>query len=78
MNYEDFEKYITSPLTQIQKELTNSQCKKQSDELFWKKITVSATIARTIRLTLKYPHLAEQYLNSLPRATMDENTQTNT
>ena len=32
---------------------------------------IKATIARTLRLCLKYPELAQEYLNSLPKATMD-------
>ena len=32
---------------------------------------VKATIARTLRLCLQYPELAQEYLDSLPKATMD-------
>lgn len=32
---------------------------------------IKATITRTLRLCLKHPELAQEYLNSLPKATMD-------
>ena len=32
---------------------------------------IKATIARTLRLCLKHPELAQEYLDSLPKATMD-------
>ena len=32
---------------------------------------IKATIARTLRLSLKHPELAQEYLDSLPKATMD-------
>ena len=35
---------------------------------FWTRIAFKATIIRTIRLTLKYPKLAQEYLGELPKA----------
>ena len=32
---------------------------------------VKATISRTLRLCLQYPELAQEYFDSLPKATMD-------
>jgi hypothetical protein len=32
---------------------------------------VKATISRSLRLCLQYPELAQEYLDSLPKATMD-------
>lgn len=32
---------------------------------------IKATISRTLRLCLQYPELAQEYLDSLPKATMD-------
>lgn len=32
---------------------------------------VKATISRTLRLCLQYPELAQEYLDSLPKAMMD-------
>lgn len=32
---------------------------------------IKATIARTLRLCLQNPELAQEYLDSLPKATMD-------
>ena len=34
-------------------------------------IHIKATIERTLRLALQYPNLAQEYLDSLPKATMD-------
>lgn len=76
MSYEEFEKCITAPLTAIQKQLANAQSAKESNELFWKRITMSAVISRTIRHTLNHPDFAEKYLDGLSKATMDNNTPT--
>ena len=38
---------------------------------FWKSIHTKATIERTLRLALQYPNLAQEYLDSLPKAIMD-------
>lgn len=32
---------------------------------------IRATISRTLRLCLQYPELAQEYFDSLPKATMD-------
>lgn len=32
---------------------------------------IRATIAKTLRLCLQYPELAQEYFDSLPKATMD-------
>ena len=42
---------------------------------FWTKTTVSAVIGRTVRLTLQYPEVAQEYLDSLPKA-VNENIPT--
>lgn len=34
-------------------------------------LLIKATIARTMRLCLKYPDLAKEYMDNLPKATMD-------
>ena len=34
-------------------------------------IYIKAAIGRTLKLTLQYPNLAQEYLDSLPKATMD-------
>lgn len=47
---------------------TNSQ---EANLMFWIRNIMSSTIARSIRLCLKHPDLAKEYLESLPKATMD-------
>lgn len=42
---------------------------------FWTEIVIGATIARTVRLTLEYPELAQEYLDNLPKA-VNENVPT--
>lgn len=62
MNQEDFKKQIEHPLN-LWVEI--------EDKRFWTGMHIKATIGRTIRLCLKYPDLAQEYLDSLPKATMD-------
>ena len=38
---------------------------------FEESINIKATIERTLRIALQYPNLAQEYLDSLPKATMD-------
>lgn len=35
---------------------------------FWERIKIKSAIARTLRLSLQYPELAKEYLDSLPKA----------
>lgn len=35
------------------------------------KITIGAAVQRTLRLVLRYPELAKKYMDTLPKATMD-------
>lgn len=35
---------------------------------FWDRIRVKSIISRTLRLTLQYPDLAQEYFDSLPKA----------
>lgn len=37
-------------------------------EDFWERIKIKSVIARTMRLTLQNPELAQEYLDSLPKA----------
>lgn len=62
MTQEEFKKQIEHPLTQL---------KTIEDVHFWKGIHTKAIIGRTLRLALQYPNLAQEYLDSLPKATMD-------
>lgn len=62
MTREEFKKQIESSLNYF---ISNE------DVDFWKIIHTKATIERTLRLTLQYPNLAQEYLDSLLKATMD-------
>lgn len=42
---------------------------------FWNRMSIKSAIARTLRLTLQYPKLAQEYLDSLPKA-VNENVPT--
>ena len=38
-----------------------------------KKVFIRALIGRTVRIVLQYPELAQEYLNSLPKAVNEQN-----
>lgn len=58
--------------------ITKEQFKTQIEHPYnWAKdfdeeMAIKATIQRTLRLVLKYPELAQEYTDQLPKATMDE------
>lgn len=54
------------------------EVRKILEKEFWTKIVIGATIARTVRLTLEYPGLAQEYLDSLPKAVNDSEQPTPT
>ena len=62
MTREEFKKQIEYPLNHF---ITNK------DAYFWETIHLKATIARTLRLAIEYPNLAQEYFDSLPKVTMD-------
>ena len=62
MTQEEFKKQIEHPLNQF---TTNK------DVYLWVFMCIKATIARTLRLALQHTDLAQEYLDSLPKATMD-------
>ena len=62
MTIEEFKKQIEYPLNHF---TTNE------DVDFWERNHIKATIGRTLRLALQYPIWAQEYLDSLPKATMD-------
>ena len=62
MTREEFKKQIEYPLNDFMP---------NEDVDFWKSIHIGATIERTLRLALQYPNLAQEYFDSLPKATMD-------
>jgi hypothetical protein len=68
MNQEDFKRQIEYPMDRLLLIVTNSQ---EANLMFWIRNIMSSTIARSIRLCLKHPDLAKEYLESLPKAAMD-------
>ena len=62
MTIEEFKKQIEYPLNHF---ITNE------DVHFWERNHIKATIVLTLRLALRYPNLAQEYLESFPKATMD-------
>lgn len=69
MTKEEFKKQIEHPIDKIG--IANVNNAKEAEWAFWRRIETSAIIGRTIRLCLKHPDLAKEYLESLPKATMD-------
>lgn len=70
MTQEEFKKQIEHPLNQFTiKQL--AAVSHVEDAYFWTSRRIKATIGRTLRLALQYPDLAQEYLDSLPKATMD-------
>lgn len=61
MTREEFKKQIEYPLNHLSNEGVH----------FWERNHIKAAIGRTLRLALRYPNLAQEYLDSLPKATMD-------
>ena len=62
MTREEFKKQIEYSLNHF---ITNE------DVHFWERNHIKATIGRTLRLALRYPNLAQEYLDSLPKATIN-------
>lgn len=69
MTQEKFKKQIEHPIDKLG--IANVNNAKEAEIVFWRRLELSATIARTLRLALQYPDLAQEYLDSLPKATMD-------
>ena len=62
MTREEFKKQIEYPLNHL---------KTNEGVHFWERNHIKATIERTLRLALQYPNLAQEYLDSLPKAIMN-------
>jgi hypothetical protein len=69
MTQEDFKKQIEHPIDKLGIADVNNA--KEAEWVFWRRLETSAIIARTLRLALRKPDLAQEYLDSLPKATMD-------
>lgn len=65
MTQEEFKNQIEHPIKQFT--LTNDV----ENVHFWTGIHIKSAIGRTLRLALQHPDLAQEYLDSLPKATMD-------
>jgi hypothetical protein len=70
MTQEKFKEQIEKPLSNIKNFISGDY----STIEFWAKIHIKSAINKTARLTLKYPELAQQYLNQQPKAICDDNT----
>lgn len=71
MTNDTFKALVEAPVLHIEKEMDSTKSSKEYDQLFWEKMKVKRAITRTVRLTLQYPEFAKEYLESLPKATMD-------
>lgn len=69
MTQEEFKKQIEYPIKKLG--IANVNNAKETEWVFWRRLETSAIIARTLRLALRYPDMAQEYLDSLPKATMD-------
>ena len=69
MTQEEFKKQIEHPIDKLA--TADIRNRKEAEYVFWRRLEISSTIARTLRLALRYPDLAQEYLDSLPKATMD-------
>ena len=45
----------------------------QKTDEFWQRMNIKYVINRTLRLALQYPDLAQEYLDSLPKAVNEDN-----
>lgn len=69
MTQEEFKKQIEHPIDKLG--FANVNSAKESERLFWRSLELLSTITRTLKLALQHPDLAQEYLDSLPKATMD-------
>ena len=69
MTKEEFKKQIEHPIDKIG--IANVNNAKEAEWVFWRRLDTYAVIARTLRLALRYPDLAQGYLDSLPKSTMN-------
>ena len=69
----DFKNLIEAPIDNIVENPGVSATRNYSGA---KKIFFKSLIFRTVRLTLQYPELAKEYIESFPRVTNEENIPT--
>lgn len=69
MNQEDFKRQIEYPMNRLS--TADIRNWKEAEWVFWRRIETSSVIGRTIRLCLQHPDLAKEYLDGLPKVTMD-------
>lgn len=63
MTKEEFKKQIEYPIDKLGNAVIYNA--KEAEWVFWRRLETSALIARTLRLALQYPDLAQEYLDSL-------------
>lgn len=71
MTQEVFKQQIEHFIDHCQSRMKSATSYKEQAECREHIIIIKATIARTLRLCLQNPELAQEYLDSLPKATMD-------
>lgn len=71
----DFKNLIEAPINYLVENLGVSATKNYSGA---KKIFFKSLIFRTVRLTLQYPELAKEYIESFPRVDSEGNIPTTT
>lgn len=71
MTQEIFKRQIELFVDRYQEKMRTAKTKAEQDAIFDDLILIKATIARTLRLCCQYPNLAKEYMENLPKATMD-------
>lgn len=72
LTQEEFKEQIEHFVYCYQSKLKSAKTYAEQAECRGNIFLIQGTITRTLRLCLKYPELAQEYLNSLPKATMDK------
>lgn len=70
MTQDDFKKQIEHFINRYQEKMPSASYTEQEEYRDDIRL-IKATIARTLRLCLQYPELAQEYLDRLPKVTMD-------
>lgn len=68
MNKHKFKELIEAPANYVEFPVCDASIYGSSKNVF-----IRALIGRTVRIVLQYPELAQEYLDSLPKAVNEEN-----
>jgi hypothetical protein len=71
MTQENFKKQIEIFVDKYQQKMLNTSNYEEQYRCREDIGLIKATIARTMRLCLTYPEMAKEYMDKLPKATMD-------